>query len=140
MIYIDTSVIVAALTIETRSARATRWLADQNPGVLIISQWVATEFASALGMKRRQKTISDDDFTTATIAFQKLARDHCQIAQINRIHFDAAARYLTDYKLGLRSGDALHLAIAADNDASICTLDQRLFDAGRALGINAIMP
>jgi uncharacterized protein len=140
MFYLDTSIIVAALTIETKSAQATRWLIARKPGDLLISPWVTTEFASALGIKRRQKSISDDDLATAASAFKKLMREYCEVAHITRSHFDAATAYLADHKLGLRSGDALHLAIAADNGATLATLDQRLFDAAQALGIECVMP
>jgi uncharacterized protein len=140
IIYVDTSVIVAALTMEAHSERAIGWLLDQSPGVLVISPWVETEFASAIGIKRRANTFSARDFGTASSAFQKLVRDYCTVIPVNRRHFDAASHYLADIKLGLRSGDALHLAIAASNGASLCTLDQRLFDAGRALGVPCTMP
>jgi hypothetical protein len=39
------------------------------------------------------------------------------------------------YALGLRGGAAAHLAICADYGATLCTLDQKLFAAGPALGI-----
>jgi uncharacterized protein len=35
----------------------------------------------------------------------------------------------------LRAGDALHLAICADQGATLCTLDRRLSDAGSKLGV-----
>ncbi|WP_363350314.1 hypothetical protein [Methylocystis echinoides] len=35
----------------------------------------------------------------------------------------------------MRGGDAAHLAICADYGATLCTLDQKLFAAGPALGI-----
>ncbi|HWX27774.1 MAG TPA: hypothetical protein VNZ53_10105 [Steroidobacteraceae bacterium] len=41
--------------------------------------------------------------------------------------------------LGLRAGDALHLAVCADHGATLCTLDHRLSDAGSALGVNAML-
>jgi predicted nucleic acid-binding protein len=39
----------------------------------------------------------------------------------------------------LRAGDALHLAICATHGATLCTLDQRLSDAGSALGVEAML-
>jgi uncharacterized protein len=140
MIYVDTSVIVAALTMETTTERAVSWLIVQKAGTLLISPWVNTEFASALGLKRRQKTISANEMMIATTSFQQLRREYCETIPVDRNHFNLATEYLADYKLGLRSGDALHLAVAADNGATLCTLDQTLFDAGQALGIPCVMP
>ncbi len=37
--------------------------------------------------------------------------------------------------MGLRAGDALHLAICANQGATLCTLDRRLIDAATALGV-----
>jgi len=38
------------------------------------------------------------------------------------------------------TGDALHLAIAGDKGATLCTLDRRLAEGGLALGVNTLMP
>jgi hypothetical protein len=37
--------------------------------------------------------------------------------------------------LGLRAGDALHLAVAAEHGATLWTLDVRLAEAGPVLGV-----
>ena len=50
-------------------------------------------------------------------------------------NFCTAAKYVDQHALGLRAGDALHLAIASEHGASVHTLDQRLAAAGPALGI-----
>jgi len=47
-----------------------------------------------------------------------------------------AAAFVDQQKLGLRAGDALHLAVAASHGASVHTLDRRLAEAGPALGIS----
>lgn len=50
-------------------------------------------------------------------------------------HFRAAAKFVDQHTLGLRAGDALHLATAADYGATVYTLDQRLAGAGPMLAI-----
>jgi hypothetical protein len=57
-----------------------------------------------------------------------------QVAAVTEAHFKRAAQFASDHKLGLRAGDALHLAIASDQGAILCTLDKRLAGAGKALG------
>jgi predicted nucleic acid-binding protein len=37
--------------------------------------------------------------------------------------------------LGLRAGDALHLAVCAEHGATLCTLDQRLAEAAPSVGV-----
>jgi len=49
--------------------------------------------------------------------------------------FRAAARFADQHALGLRAGDALHLAVASEHGATVHTLDQRLADAGPVLGV-----
>jgi uncharacterized protein len=43
MLYVDTSIWVAALTRETRTEDMQVWLAAQDAGTLAISDWVITE-------------------------------------------------------------------------------------------------
>lgn len=50
-------------------------------------------------------------------------------------HFRTAAKFVDQNALGLRAGDALHLAIAAELGATVQTLDQRLAEAGPVLGV-----
>jgi predicted nucleic acid-binding protein len=52
-----------------------------------------------------------------------------------------AAQHLEEFDLGLRGGDALHLAIAHNRRASsLVTLDNRLARAAGRLGLACEMP
>ena len=50
-------------------------------------------------------------------------------------HFEKAARFASHHALGLRAGDALHLAIAAGGGHTLVTLDVRMAEAASQLGI-----
>ena len=47
----------------------------------------------------------------------------------------AAAKFVDQHALGLRAGDALHLAATSEHGATAHTLDPRLADAGPVLGV-----
>ncbi len=141
MIYcLDTSVLVAALTNEMATARVQRWLGERAPDELAVSAWVATEFSSALSIKLRSGEIGPDERAAVLAAFVRLCSESLSDLSISAAQFRVAARIADQHKLGLRAGDALHLAIAADHGATIATLDKRLADAALALGVTALSP
>ena len=135
MLYLDTSLLVATLTNEAETGRMQSWLGQQPPEDLAISDWVATEFSSALSIKLRTGQIGVADRAEALAMFARLAIDSFTVVPVSRLQFRLAARFADQYALGLRAGDALHLAICADQGMTLCTLDRRLCDAGSALGI-----
>ena len=57
MIYLDTSVVVALLTPEERSAQALDWFAESREP-LISSDWLITENHHALGINQRHHGLS----------------------------------------------------------------------------------
>jgi len=114
MLYLDTSLLVAALTNEAQTGRMQRWLGEQQAEHLAISDWLVTEFSSALSIKLRSAQIE--------------ARDRAEVL----------ATFARE-SLGLRAGDALHPAICADRGATLCTLDRQLSNAGSVLGVKALL-
>jgi predicted nucleic acid-binding protein len=61
------------------------------------------------------------------------------ILPVSGLKFRTAARFADQAVLGIRAGDALHLAIFADHGATLCTLDRRLGEAGPALGVKTML-
>jgi predicted nucleic acid-binding protein len=53
MLYLDTSLLVAVLTNGAETERMQHWLEQQPVDDLALSDWVATEFSSALSIKLR---------------------------------------------------------------------------------------
>jgi predicted nucleic acid-binding protein len=140
MRYLDTSVLVAALTREEATGRVQAWLAAQPAGSLAISEWVHTEFASALSIKVRTGELGVEERAAVLAAFARHIRKSFHVLPIPAEAFRVAAVHLNGHELGLRAGDALHLAIAQAHGATLCTLDRRMAAAATSLGVNAELP
>jgi predicted nucleic acid-binding protein len=75
MLYVDTSVIVSALTNEADTALSQIWLAGQERSELTISDWTTREFASALSTKMRTGALGADHRAAALSAFTRLCAE-----------------------------------------------------------------
>lgn len=136
--YLDTSLVIAALTPETSTEAVHAWLSDRRHDVLGVSDWTVAETASALSMKIRLGHLNEDqrrdvDEVLATWLDASLER-----VPLPRAAYDDAARLLRRHATGLRAGDALHLATSGLYGARLVTLDRRLADAGATLGLDAV--
>lgn len=140
MFYVDTSVWVSAITEEAKSENVRLWLQQFDSDELAISDWVVAEFSSALSVKIRTGQITSEQRALALGAFSTLVHDSLSILPIKGNHFRSAAVFADNHMTGLRAGDALHLAVAADHGAIVCTLDATMVTAGLLLGIETIVP
>ena len=88
MIYIDTSVIIAALTKEQSTPRVQDWLADQDADGLAISGWVVTEVSSVLALKVRAGDLNINQRAEILAAWQRMQIDNFHSVAVLPIHFD----------------------------------------------------
>jgi len=134
-LYLDTSLLAAALTNEAQTDRIQQWLGAQGSEVLAISDWVVTEFSSALSIKLRMGHLEASHRAEALGMLTRLSVDSFVVMPVTRQQFRIAARFSDQHATGLRAGDALHLAVCADHGATLCTLDRRLAEAGPMMGV-----
>lgn len=137
MQYLDTSLLVAALTNEPRTFEIQSWLADQPAGQLAISDWVVTEFSGAMSIKVRSGSLEPGHRADALGMLASLCEQSLTVLPVERDDFRTAAQLANQFETGLRSGDALHLAVAAHHGLRIYSLDQGLVVAAERLGVSA---
>jgi uncharacterized protein len=57
VLYVNMSVLVAALTTEAETQRMQEWLAAQSADGLFVSDWAITEFSSALSISAEDASV-----------------------------------------------------------------------------------
>ena len=126
MVYVDTSVIVALLTVEPKTRDVTAWFAGLRDAPTC-SDWLLPEFHSAISIKHRTGQITASSAKRVRKAFELLADGGLRMVPVSRAAFSQAAIMTQQHAHGLRAGDSFHLAIALELDAShMATLDETL--------------
>jgi uncharacterized protein len=132
--YADASPLVALFTPDAFSDRADIFVRDQRP-VILVSDFAAAEFASALAKRVRTREISTDEAREAFLAFDAWARFRGARLETTSSDVAAAERILRRLELNLRAPDAINIAIADRYGAALATFDIRMADAATALGV-----
>lgn len=135
MIYVDTSVIVALLTVEPRTQDVTTWYAGLRDAPTC-SDWLLTEFSSALSIKLRTGQITEANAKRVRKEFESLTEGGIRVVQVSRDAFRHAAEMVKLHDHSLRARDSLHLAVALELGAShMATLDRTLTENAKRKGM-----
>ena len=132
MLYFDTSFLLPYFTTEASSTAVEAFFGRHDVDSFAISQWTATEFHSAISFKVRSGQLAAGMQDAILERFATARADSFLVVLPTAADFDLASSLLRDWKSGLRSGDALHLAIARNRDATLVTLDKMMLKAARS--------
>ena len=136
-VYLDASVLVALFANDSLSDRADSYL-RLHPDVLVVSDFAAAEFASALARRVRMGLLTADEARTAFSTFDAWTARECTPVQIIAADVAGAAAFLRRLDLSLRTPDAIHVAVAQRIDAELMTFDNQMAANARALGLAVV--
>ena len=135
MLYLDTSVVVALLSVEPKTPDVTAWYASLQD-TPICADWLLTEFSSAISIKLRTGQLSETHAKRVHKEFDSFAAGGLRLVPVTRASFRQAAEMVKQHQFSLRAGDALHLAVALEMGAShMATLDETLAKNAKRKGL-----
>jgi predicted nucleic acid-binding protein len=137
--YLDASVILPALITERSSAAVEAFLRAQH-GALCVSPFAAAEVASALSRMARTGERSVADALALLADFDTWRAVATHNIDLQSVDVRLADIFVRRFDLKLRTPDALHAAICRRTGDRLVTLDNRLADAARELGIDVVVP
>lgn len=136
MVYLDTSFVAPLILPEATSEKIGKFIAALPVGQLAISHWSRVEFSSLLAREVRMGAFDARAAARADARFEDMIAESIVVLLPDADDFDLAKEYLRHHETGLRAGDALHLAVAKNNNAeAIYSLDKIFLKAGNALSL-----
>jgi len=137
VIYADTSLLLPIYVPEANSDQANS--AVEGAQELLVSDLTVAEFLVGLARKVKLGTLSAQKAEEVRVAFeQHMTERYLQRVPLAGRHSEAAGQLSLQSPVMLRTLDALHLAIAVEHEATMATLDGRLSEAARAIGVKVL--
>jgi uncharacterized protein len=134
-VYLDTSVMIALFIDSDPFTERAKACIASNPDSLIVSDFAAAEFASAVARLTRTRRLTTDDATVLFGTFDAWKARTTEMANATTPDIAAAAAVLRRLDLNLRAPDAINIAVADRLGATLATFDDRMAAAARALGV-----
>jgi len=134
-LYLDASVLLPTLINEPGSTSVDRLL-GQSTGALFISEFAVAEVASALSRCVRTRRLDDEDARERLADFDTWRQARAENIDVENTDVRSAGLIVRQFKLMLRTPDALHIAICHRLGASMATLDRKLAAASDTLGVS----
>ncbi len=132
-VYIDASVLVAAILNEPRS-QAVRdwWKSGVDPAV--VSDLAVLEAIAVISRAVRTKRFVDHEAMETLRSLDEL-RAECVPHRHGRGDFSLAEELVRDFSTKLAAPDALHLAATINMGASLATFDLRMIEAAQGRSV-----
>jgi uncharacterized protein len=136
--YLDASVLVPSIVVEDATGAVGTFLLAKTAD-LIVSDFAALGVASALSRLVRMGKLASSDAAQRLADFDDWRAGPAGVAELDASDCRLASNFVRRFELKLRVPDALHAAICHRLGFQLVTLDKRLAEAARELGIDVIM-
>lgn len=139
MIYADTNVLLSIFCPDTLTEAAFRWYRQVDTPIAL-SAWCVTEFRSNIGVRVRRAALPRSAGIAAMHRLKSAIKVNLHMLAPSADHFGMANEWLAKPECALRSGDALHLAIATDTGChSLVTFDRAFGAAAKKLKLPVVV-
>lgn len=135
MIYLDTSAVIALLTVDAFSeAAAARLSANAMP--LAVSDFTTAEVYAVLAVQARRGDIAEAQRDAAAMRYDRFRVVEAQCYALHADDVRLAGQFVRRFDLKLRAPDAMHLAICRRIGTRLLSFDDDQCAAAVQLGIS----
>jgi len=134
--YVDSCLVLSLFLGDSGYGAAETWLLLQGDQPLWVSHWVLLEFAGVVSLCVRRGDVTGERAQAIHMEFELFRQQRLSLIEPRGGDFLQARHWLQEFKaVALRSGDALHLALAKRHNLLIATADRNLALAADALSL-----
>lgn len=134
--YVDSCVLLSLLLGDGGYTDSERWLINQGDQTLWISHWVLLEVAGVISTCVRRGQLTAEQAQTIGSEFESFRQERLTLIEPRGTDFLQARQWLERcLHLPLRSGDALHLALAQRQQLTVVSADRALARCAESLGL-----
>ena len=134
--YLDSCVVLSLFLGDSGYGAAEQWLQAQADQPQWVSHWVLLEFSGVVALCLRRGELTAERGLAIHAEFECFRQERLSLLEPRGADYLQARQWLQEFKgPSLRSGDALHLAMAKRQNLTIASADQGLVKAAEALGL-----
>jgi len=134
--YLDSCVVLSLFLGDSGYGAAEQWLLAQADQPLWVSHWVLLEFSGVVALCLRRGELTAERGLAIHAEFECFRQERLSLLEPRGADYLQARQWLQEFNgPSLRSGDALHLAMAKRQSLKIVSADQGLIKAAEALGL-----
>lgn len=137
MIYLDTSAVIALLTVDAFSDAAAECVAS-TALPLGVSDFTTAEVYAVLAVQCRRGENTADQRDAIAVRYDRFKSTEAECFALQAIDGRVAAQLVRQFDLKLRAPDALHLAICQRIGAALLSFDENQCDAAREIGVRLV--